>query len=81
MLGVSAASFSASHAHVKDPVGRCDVCVTAHQAAQRINVVQVIHAPALHSRMPQPVAIGRVESRSVLTLLTRGPPPASLIEA
>lgn len=74
MLCVSAASVSAAHTHLKEPVGRCDVCTTAHQAAQRIFVVQVVHAPKLDSRMAKPVAIPRVESRNVLTRLTRGPP-------
>jgi hypothetical protein len=81
MLSVSAASASAAHAHVKGPFGRCDVCSTAHQAAQQIIVVQVVHAPNLHSRMAQPVAIQRVESRRVLTLLSRGPPSALLTTA
>lgn len=74
MLCVLAASVSAAHTHVKEPVGRCDVCSAAHQTAQRIAVIQVVHAPALHSRMAQPVAAPRVESHSVLTLHTRGPP-------
>jgi hypothetical protein len=81
MLGVSAASVSAAHTHVKEPVGRCDICSTAHQAAQRIVVVQAIHAPNLYSRMAPPVAIQRVESRSALTLLTRGPPSSLFIAA
>ena len=81
MLGVSAASVSAAHTHVKDPVGRCDICSTAHQAARRIVVVQVIHAPNVHSRIALPVAIRRVESRSALTLLTRGPPSSPFVAA
>ena len=81
MLSVSAASVSAAHTHVKGPFGRCDVCSTAHQAAQQSVVVQVVRAPNLHSRMAQPVAIQRVDSRSVLTLLTRGPPSALLTAA
>lgn len=81
MLCVSAVSVSAAHTHVKGPFVRCDVCSTAHQAAQQIIVAEVVHAPNLHSRMAQPVALQRLESRSILTVLTRGPPSALLTAA
>jgi len=74
MLCVSAASVSAAHTHSKEPVGRCDVCSTAHQAAQQIVVAPVVHAPHVQSQLAKPIEIHRIESRTVLTLLTRGPP-------
>lgn len=78
MLCVSAASVSAAHAHENEPVGRCDVCYTAHLAAQQVVVVQIIHALELQSFLAPPVAIQPVESRGILALLTRGPPSSSL---
>ena len=74
MLCVSAASLSAAHTHVNEPVGSCSVCYTAHQAAQQISVVQVIHAPELQSILAPSVSIQQIDSRGVLALLTRGPP-------
>jgi len=74
MLCVSAASVSAAHTHQNEPVGRCDVCYTAHLAAQQVAVVQVIHALELQSFLSPAVAIQRLESRGILALLTRGPP-------
>jgi len=49
MLCVSAASVSASHAHLKEPIDRCDVCSAAHLTAQQIAVVQIVHAPVSSS--------------------------------
>jgi hypothetical protein len=77
MLGVSASSLSADHAHLSSPADHCDVCVTAHMAAQQVAVVQVIHSLELQSFLSPPDAIQRVQSRSILAVLTRGP-PASL---
>ena len=77
MLGVSAASLSAAHAHLNSPADHCDICCTAHMAAQQVAVVQVVHSPELQSFLAPPEAVERVESRSILALLTRGP-PASL---
>ena len=74
MLCVTAASVSPAHTHLKDPAGRCDICVTAHLASRQVAVVQVVHALALQSLLVAPVAIQRVESRVVLSTLTRGPP-------
>ena len=74
MLCVSAASVSPAHTHLKEPVGSCDVCYTAHLAARQVAVVQVIHALELQSFLASPAAIQRVESRGILALLTRGPP-------
>jgi hypothetical protein len=74
MLCVSAASVSPTHTHLKEPVGRCDVCFTAHLVAQQAAVVQVVHALELQSFLAPPVAIQRVEPRGILALLTRGPP-------
>jgi hypothetical protein len=74
MLCVSAASVSAAHTHLKDPVDSCDVCCTAHMAARQVAEIQVIHAPQIQSILPPPAAIQAVESRGVLSKLTRGPP-------
>ena len=74
MLCVSAASVSAAHTHLKEPIDRCNVCYTAHQTAQQVAVVQVIHAPELQSLVAPPVSLQRFESRGVLAILTRGPP-------
>lgn len=74
MLCVSAASVSPSHTHLKEPVGSCDICYTAHLVAQQIAVVQVIHAPELQSFLAPPDAIRRIESPGIIALLTRGPP-------
>jgi hypothetical protein len=74
MLCVSAASVSATHSHVKEPVDRCGVCYTAHMAAEQVAVLQILHRPELRILLAAPVTIHRIESRSVLALLTRGPP-------
>jgi hypothetical protein len=76
MLCVSAASVSAAHTHLKEPVDRCDICCTAHLVAQQVAVIQVIHALELQSILSRYVAVRRIESRGVLSLLTRGPPSA-----
>lgn len=74
MLSVSAASVSVAHTHLKEPVDRCNVCQTAHLATQQIIVVQIIHGPELQSLFAPQATIQRVDSRSVFTSLTRGPP-------
>jgi hypothetical protein len=74
MLCVSAASVSAAHTHLKEPVDQCNVCVTAHMTARQVAVIQVIHAPELQSILAPVTEIQRVESRTVVTALTRGPP-------
>lgn len=74
MLCVSAASVSAAHTHLKEPIGSCDVCYTAHMAARQIAVTQIVHSLELQSFLAPPAAIQYVESRGVLSLLTRGPP-------
>lgn len=74
MLCVSAASVSAAHTHLKEPVGQCNVCHTAHMTARQVAVIQVIHALELQSVLSLPVAIDSLESRGVLSGLTRGPP-------
>ncbi len=74
MLGVSAASVSAAHAHVKEPVGQCSVCSTAHMSAREVAVIQVDHVLELQSILAPVITIQRIESRSILTSLTRGPP-------
>jgi TATA-box binding protein (TBP) (component of TFIID and TFIIIB) len=79
MLCVSAASVSASHAHLKEPIDRCDVCSAAHLTAQQIAVVQIVHAPELRSLVAPLVTARRIESRGVVVLLTRGPPSLSTI--
>jgi hypothetical protein len=77
MLGVSAASVSAAHTHLNSAADQCDICHTAHMAAQQIAVIQVVHSLELQSFLAPPEALERVESRGFRTLLTRGP-PASL---
>lgn len=74
MLCVCVASVSAAHTHLKDPIDRCDVCCTAHQAAQQVALVQVVQTLELQSFLVPPVAIQRVESPVILAFLTRGPP-------
>jgi hypothetical protein len=74
MLCVSAASVSPAHSHLNSAADHCDVCYTAHMAAQQVAVIQVVHSLELQSFLAPPEAFQRVESRGVLTLLTRGPP-------
>jgi hypothetical protein len=74
MLGVSAASVSAAHTHLKEPVDQCNVCHTAHLTARQVAVIQVLHAPELESILLAPAPMDSLESRSVLSSLTRGPP-------
>jgi hypothetical protein len=74
MLCVSAASVSAAHTHLKEPVDQCTVCHSAHMTAPQVAVIQVIHALELQSVLSSPVAIDSLESCSVLSSLTRGPP-------
>ncbi len=81
MLCVSAASVSSAHTHLKEPVDRCGVCITAHQAAQQVVVVHMIHALELHGLLARTFAIRHVESDGVFDLLTRGPPSAHLRDA
>lgn len=74
MLGVSAASVSSEHSHLRGPSDRCDVCVAAHMSASPAVVSPVLHAPEpVRSFASLPVVL-RANSRSVLTLVTRGPP-------
>ena len=81
MLCVSAASVSAAHTHLKEPVDQCTVCHSAHMTARQVAVIQVIHALELQSVLSLPVAIDSLESRGVLSSLTRGPPCLPVIEA
>jgi hypothetical protein len=74
MLCVSAAAVSPDHAHLDSPVDRCDICNTAHMAVQQVAVVHVVHALELQSFFVPPPAFHRADSRSILVLLTRGPP-------
>ncbi len=74
MLCITAASVSPAHAHLNSAADRCDVCVTAHMAAQQVAVIQVIHSLEQQCFLSPPEAVQRVEFRNVLTLLTRGPP-------
>ncbi len=77
MLCVSAASVSPAHTHLDSAADHCDVCFTAHMAAPQVAVIQVVHSLELQSFLSPPEAVQRVESRSILAFLTRGP-PASL---
>src|SRR5580698_7806987 len=77
MLFISAASASSAHTHLNSAADHCDVCFTAHMAAEQVAVVQVIHSLQQQCFVAPPEAQQRVESRSILALLTRGP-PASL---
>ena len=77
MLFISAASVSSAHTHLNSAADHCDVCFTAHMAAEQVAVVQVIHSLQLQSFLAPPEALQRVESRSIVAALTRGP-PASL---
>ena len=74
MLCVCAASVSAAHSHLNSASDHCDVCYTAHMAAQQAAVVQVVHSLQLQSFLSPPETFERVESRGILALLTRGPP-------
>jgi hypothetical protein len=74
MMSVSAASLTAAHNHLNTAGDHCDVCITAHMAAREVAVIHVVHAPVLQSFLAPVATIQRVESRSVLTTLTRGPP-------
>ena len=74
MLCVSAASVSAAHTHVKDPVDQCSVCFTAHMTTAEVAVIHVIHAPEVRSFVSPLVALQSFESRIVSSTLTRGPP-------
>jgi hypothetical protein len=77
MLCITAASVSSAHTHLDSAADHCDVCFTAHMAAEQVAVIQVVHSLELQSFLAPPAAVLRVESRSVLAPLTRGP-PASL---
>jgi hypothetical protein len=77
MLGVSAASLSAAHAHLNSAADQCDICHSAHMAAQQVAVIHAVHTLELQSFLAPPEAVQRVESRGFRILLTRGP-PASL---
>ncbi len=77
MLCVSAVSVSAAHTHLNQPVDRCDVCSAAHMTAERVAVVQVVHALEVQHYVPRPVTLQNIASRGILAFLTRGP-PASL---
>jgi hypothetical protein len=74
MLCISAVSVSPAHTHLNSPADHCDVCFTAHMAAQQIAVIEVIHSLELQSFLSPPEPFQRVESRGILALLTRGPP-------
>jgi hypothetical protein len=74
MLCVSAASVSAAHSHLKEPVDRCSVCSTAHLAARQIAVIQIHHSLELQSFLAPAVNFQRIENLGVLSILTRGPP-------
>ena len=77
MLCITAASVSPAHTHLNSAADHCDVCVTAHMAAQQVAVIQVVHSLEQQNFLVPPEAAQRVESRSILAVLTRGP-PASL---
>jgi hypothetical protein len=77
MLCITAASVSPAHTHLNSAADHCDVCFTAHMAAQQVAVIQVVHSLQLQSFLARPEAVQRAESRSILAVLTRGP-PASL---
>ena len=77
MLLVAVASASPAHTHLNSAADRCDICSAAHMAAQQVATVQVFHSLEIRNFIAAPEAVQRVESRSVLALVTRGP-PASL---
>jgi hypothetical protein len=74
MLCLSAASVSPAHTHLNSAADHCDVCYTAHMAAQQVAVIQVVHSLELQNFLTPPEAFQHVESRGILALLTRGPP-------
>ena len=75
MLCVSAASLSAAHSHhLNQPADQCSVCCTAHMTASEVAVIHVIHAPEAQSFEAPLTAAPDVESRTVRSTLTRGPP-------
>jgi hypothetical protein len=74
MLCVSAVAASPAHAHLNSPADQCTVCATAHMAVQQVALIRVVHTLELQSFLPPPAALTRFQSRSILALLTRGPP-------
>ena len=74
MLCVSVVAVSPSHAHLTSPADQCNICATAHMAVQQVVAIQVVHNLELRSFLPPRAALARFQSRSVLVLLTRGPP-------
>ena len=74
MLCVCAASVSPAHSHLNSASDHCDVCYTAHMAAQQVATIQVAHSLELQSFLTPSEVLQHVESRGILTLLTRGPP-------
>ena len=75
MLCVSAASFSAAHAHhLNQPADRCSVCYTAHMTASEVAVIHVIHAPEARSFESPLAAVTDFQTRTVHSSFTRGPP-------
>jgi hypothetical protein len=72
-LAVSAASASAAHSHPDSPKG-CDLCFTAHLAAQGIPAVHPVHAPEIQGRaILLPLFFG-YELYTKRTSCSRGPP-------
>lgn len=74
LLGVSFAAESPEHLHLKSPVNSCDVCLTAHAAAEQVRTVHVLPAPELRWHTVLAVTDDGYETHSGPVFLTRGPP-------
>ena len=77
MLGVSFASDSAEHLHLKTPVNGCDVCLTAHIAAEQVHAVHSLPAPELRWNLVLATSLDGYNALASATFLTRGPPSNS----
>jgi len=81
LLGVSAASASPAHGHIKAPGNECNICFVAHLSALQPVTSQGICALEFRGRAAVPLCDSSYDPLFRKTSLSRGPPSRRSIDA
>jgi hypothetical protein len=75
MLGVSMASTSAAHIHMRSGGGQCDICVTAHVVSVEARTAfQFTGAVESYERLAPGATVAGYQFLLTTSSLSRGPP-------
>ena len=76
-LGVSFASASPAHSHLNSSARGCDICLTAHLAADETPAIQPVNGPVLLGRTTLELPLVNYQPYAGQPCCSRGPPSFS----